>query len=304
MAEKCHEKHAAKESRRQASNLGVRIFGVISTILLGALSAAACLDVASPTPPSGSDPKSTDDPLVIAPSPIAMPTVDPAPTETPPAPPPPRSPFAYANVDPTDDLIVAPPDPRPTCEADLAAAGIRFHKASLAVHTEGKKHTLTCGAPEVISYLGGPEKISYSSAPLLTCTMALALARLETVIQEEAIRDFGKRVKRIDHLGTYSCREMVNYPGWVSEHSYANAIDLAVFTLEDGRVISVLKDFQKTKTDPTTKNALFLRAISHRAYDEDLFSNVLTEYFDRLHKNHFHLDMSRYRTDGTRPQVE
>lgn len=232
-------------------------------------------------------------------SPSAAPVADAA---APQAAPIARSPYAYANIDTSDDLIVAPPDPRPNCEADLAAAGIKFRKASLAVHLEGKKSKITCGAPEVVLYLGGPEKINYSSAPLMTCTMALALARFETVIEEEAVRDFGKRVKRIDHLGTYSCREMANYPGWVSEHSYANAIDLAVFTLEDGRVISVLKDFQKTEIDPTTKNALFLRAISHRAYDEDLFSNVLTEYFDKLHKNHFHLDMGRYRTDGSRPQ--
>ncbi|MGH7280220.1 MAG: extensin family protein [Polyangiaceae bacterium] len=221
-----------------------------------------------------------------------------------PPPPPPKSPYAYADTDPTDDLVPGPPDPRVDCEGDLKAAGIRYHAASLAVHTEGKKSKITCGAPEVVLYIGSPEKISYSSPPLLTCTMALALARFETVIQEEAVRDFGKRVKKIDHLGTYSCREMANYPGWVSEHSYANAIDLAVFTLEDGRVISVLKDFQKTTIDPTTRNALFLRTISHRAYDEDLFSNVLTEYFDKLHKSHFHLDMSRYRTDGTRPIVE
>jgi hypothetical protein len=253
--------------------------------------------------PSG-DQKSAENGSIS--SPIVLPTAAATASETAsvpaPTPPVPRSPYAYANIDPADDLIVAPPDPRPNCEADLAAAGIKFHRASLAVHTEGKKSKITCGAPEVILYLGSPEKINYSSAPLMTCTMALALARFETVIQEEAVRDFGKRVKKIDHLGTYSCREMANYPGWVSEHSYANAIDLAVFTLEDGRVISVLKDFQKTETEPTNKNALFLRTISHRAYDEDLFSNVLTEYFDKLHKNHFHLDMSRYRTDGSRPQ--
>ncbi len=228
-----------------------------------------------------------------------MPAV--SPVAVPPSPPP-KSPYAYADTDPSDDLVPGPPDPRADCAGDLKAAGIRYHAATLAVHTEGKKSKITCGAPEVVLYMGSPEKISYSSPPLLTCTMALALARFETVIEEEAVKDFGKRVKKIDHLGTYSCREMANYPGWVSEHSYANAIDLAVFTLEDGRVISVLKDFQKTTTEPTTKNALFLRTISHRAYDEDLFSNVLTEYFDSLHKSHFHLDMSRYRTDGTRPE--
>ena len=290
--------NTAKKIERDPSNMSLRAFALIFLVAI-----SACAEAASPSSnepnPLQNEVTSTWIPSPTTASASAAHTIAPAPI-TPPAP---RSPYAYANIDPADDLIVAPPDPRPNCEADLTAAGIRFHKASLAVHTEGKKSKITCGAPEVISYLGSPEKISYSSAPLLTCTMALALARLETVIEQEALRDFGKRVKHIDHLGTYSCREMANYPGWVSEHSYANAIDLAVFTLEDGRAISVLKDFQKTETDPTTKNALFLRSISHRAYDEDLFSNVLTEYFDKLHRNHFHLDMSRYRTDGSRPQV-
>jgi hypothetical protein len=290
--------NTTKKIERGPSNMSLRGFALLSLVVI-----SACAEAVGPAP--GEQKTAQNEPISSSPVlPSASAIAPETPAPPPAAPPVPRSPYAYANIDPADDLVVAPPDPRPTCEADLAAAGIKFHKASLAVHTEGKKSKITCGAPEVISYLGSPEKISYSSAPLLTCTMALALARLEIVIQEEAVRDFGKRVKRIDHLGTYSCREMANYPGWVSEHSYANAIDLAVFTLEDGRVISVLKDFQKTETEPTTKNALFLRAISHRAYDEDLFSNVLTEYFDKLHKNHFHLDMSRYRTDGSRPQVD
>jgi hypothetical protein len=29
---------------------------------------------------------------------------------------------------------------------------------------------------------------------------------------------------------------------------------------------------------------------------------VLTPFFDDLHRNHFHLDLARYRNDGTRPQ--
>ena len=37
---------------------------------------------------------------------------------------------------------------------------------------------------------------------------------------------YGAPVVRIDQLGTYNCREMAAFPGWVSEHSYANAIDL------------------------------------------------------------------------------
>ncbi len=216
-----------------------------------------------------------------------------------PAPPPPRSPFAYANIDPDDDYVVGPPDVRATCDEDLAAAGIKFQPAALAVHKE-KKNKFECGAPQVVTYRGSPAKIAYSPSVLVTCTMALALARLETIVQEESQRIFGKRVVKIQHIGTYNCREMAAYKGWVSEHSYANAIDLTHFVLEDGRVIEVLKDFKPKLEKPQTKEGEFLRAVARRAYDEETFSCVLTPYFDKLHANHFHIDLARFRSDGTR----
>ncbi|MBS2019243.1 MAG: extensin family protein [Deltaproteobacteria bacterium] len=216
--------------------------------------------------------------------------------------PPPR-PGAYANDDPDDDLVVGPPDVRPTCEADLAAAGVKVAPATLPVHV-APKSKITCGAPQVVVYVRGPGKIAYSSSPLLTCTMALALAQWETIVQEEAQRSFGSRVARIDHLGTYSCREIAAYPGWVSEHSYANAIDIGAFTLQNGRTIEVLRDFDLGEEEPKKAAGRFLRAVSRRANDEDVFSHVLTPFFDSIHKNHFHLDLSRFRSDGTRPQTD
>jgi hypothetical protein len=216
---------------------------------------------------------------------------------------PPRSPFAYANIDPDDDLIVAPPDVRETCEADLKAAGITYEKASLKVHV-APKSKITCGAPQVIMYKKSPEKIGYSPSVMTTCTMALALARFETILQAEAKKSFGKRVVKIHHVGTYSCREMAAYPGWVSEHSYANAIDLVDFVLEDGRTIEVLKDFAPKTVLGATPKATFLRAVTQRAFDDEVFSSVLTPFFDKLHANHFHLDMARFRSDGSRPLSE
>jgi len=215
------------------------------------------------------------------------------------APAPPRSPFAYANIDPDDDFVVGPPEVRATCEQDLASAGVKYQSASLPVHKQ-KKNKFECGAPQVVTYRGSPAKITYSPSVLVTCTMALALARLETFIQEEAQRIYGKRVVKIQHVGTYSCREMAAYKGWVSEHSYANAIDLTHFVLEDGRIIDVLKHFAPKLETATTKEGEFLRAIAKRAYAEETFSCVLTPYFDKLHANHFHLDLARFRSDGTR----
>lgn len=208
----------------------------------------------------------------------------------------------FANDDPSDDMVVAPPAPREGCEAELKASGLRFKPAALPVHEVGRKRKFSCGADQVVIYQGGPAKITYEPSPVVTCTMALALARFENILQEEAKRLYGKPVIRIRQLGTYSCREMANYPGWVSEHSYANAIDLEAFVLKDGTEITILKNFEKVGADdePKKKAGKLLLSTVRRTYDEGVFSSVLTPYFDALHRNHFHLDLSRYRTDGTR----
>lgn len=202
-----------------------------------------------------------------------------------------------ADVNPGNDMTVAPPELIPDCEARLAAAGIRYKLAELPTRKSKEGHE--CGAPQVVVYRGPEGGVRWSSAPLVTCGMALALARFESILQEESEKYFQKRVVRIEHLGTYACREMARYD-WVSEHSYANAIDVSVLELESGRKISVERHFGKPTAEPKTNESRFLRELANRLYDDEVFSVVVTEYFDKLHHNHFHLDMARYRVDGTR----
>jgi hypothetical protein len=211
-----------------------------------------------------------------------------------------RRPGAFANLDPSDDLVVGPPDAVPDCEAQLAAAGVVFHAAELPIHARSK---LTCGAPQVVTYVRGPGQIAFEPTPLLTCSMALALASFERILQAEAERIFHSPVVRVAQLGTYSCREIAAYQGVVSEHSYANAIDLARFRLKNGTLISVLHDFDRAEGEPQKPAGAWLRAISQRGFDEDVFSNVLTPFWDAHHKDHLHLDLGRYRVNGVRPQA-
>jgi hypothetical protein len=238
-------------------------------------------------------------------------------TEAAPTPKAARRPGAWANVDPDDDDVVGPPDLLDDCEGVLKSAGVRYAKAPLAVHEEksnlgsagGGRHpegashktTLTCGAPQVVTYLAGPGRIAYNPPPLVTCAMAAALASFEAIVQDAAMAIYHAPIVRIDQLGTYNCRPMLANPSFVSEHSYANALDLARFVLKDGRTIEVLRDFDVGDDEPKRPAGQFLRRVSRRANDEDVFSHVLTPFYDALHKNHFHLDLSRYRLDGTRP---
>jgi hypothetical protein len=241
-------------------------------------------------------------PPAVAEDPPAEKIAEPPPPTPEPTPPKPKRPGAYANVDPDDDYVVGPPDPIEDCEGELKKAGVTFHTATLAVHEEGKKTKILCGAPQVVTYLRGPGAIAYNGAPLLTCTMALALAQWEKILQEESLAIFKTKVASIEHIGTYSCREMMRFKGWVSEHAYANAIDIGSFVLKDGRTINVYRDFDIGDDTPKKAAGQFLRVVSRRANDEDVFSHVLTPFYDAIHKNHFHLDLSRYRADGTRPQ--
>jgi hypothetical protein len=244
---------------------------------------------------------------LVAPAPAPVPARSPSlvvsggPVD-PPTQVPTRRPGAFANDDPADDLVVGPPDLVADCDDQLLRAGVDYRVATLPVHQE-RRSKIVCGAPQVVVYAHGPGGITYSPSPLLTCPMALALASFEKVIQEEAARAFHSAVVRIDQLGTYSCREIIAYPGWVSEHSYANAIDLARFTLKNGVSVDVRRDFDLGADAPRRPAGAFLRAVSQRGYDEDIFSHVLTPFFNAAHRNHFHVDLARYRGDGTRPET-
>jgi hypothetical protein len=208
------------------------------------------------------------------------------------------APTVHADLDPINDLVVGPPAPVPDCEERLRAAGVTFKPARIGLKkTDGVP---TCGAEQVVRFKRGPGKIAYGNAPLLTCSMAIALADFELVLQEEAERELGSRVVRIDHLGTFNCRNMALYD-LISEHSFANGIDLRRFHLADGREVDVLKHFKPLEETPTDTRTTFLRKLGNRLFDDGVFSNVVTPYFDKAHRNHIHVDLARYRVDGSRP---
>ena len=201
-----------------------------------------------------------------------------------------------ANQDLDDDDVTGPPDVIPDCEARLAAANVQFRPAKLPIV---KKGTLTCGAPQVVQYLKGPNGMRIYPPPLVSCTLALALARFEQVLERTAVEMLGSRVVSVSQGGTYSCRSMARFRQ-ISEHSYANAIDFYSFRLADGRTISVLRHFGDPKQEPRAPETRFLRELAHRLFDEKVFSVVVTRFYDDLHRDHIHGDMAHYRVDGSR----
>lgn len=203
-----------------------------------------------------------------------------------------------ADVDPTNDFVVAPPEPIADCEDKLRAAGVAFTPAQLPV-TPGRGKRPTCGVEQAVVYKSGPAKIRYNAPPLVSCRLALGLARFETVLSQQAQRYFGQEVSRIEQGGTYNCRKMARFD-LVSEHAYANAIDIRSVTLKNGRKLSVLGGFGRIDEGPKRPEARFWRTLANRLFDEGAFSVVITPFYDSLHRDHIHLDEGRYRADGSR----
>ena len=120
----------------------------------------------------------------------------------------------------------------------------------------------------------------------MSCPLARQFARwVREDVRPAAERHLDSPVRRIETFGTYACRN-VNGSGRLSEHAFANAVDVSAFVLADGRRITVL-DGWNGEGDARR----FLRAL-HQAGCRR-FAITLGPDANRDHRDHFHFDMGR-----------
>lgn len=152
----------------------------------------------------------------------------------------------------------------------------------------------SCGAirPLKVSHTAFGQ-VEMTPTALVRCPMVPAIDDWVRLSVLPAARQwFGQDIVSIKHMGTYSCRPRNNKRGGkLSEHGFANAIDVSGFVLADGRSISVLKGW---KADPAQRN--FLRTVYADACQH--FNTTLGPDTNAAHRNHFHFDLARYGKDG------
>lgn len=130
--------------------------------------------------------------------------------------------------------------------------------------------------------------VTLKPAATLACPIVSALDRwLADSVQPAAQRWFGSPVAEIKQISAYSCRGMNgNSRSRISEHAFGNALDIASFTLADGRRISV-KDGWKGLPEEQG----FLRDIQGAACQQ--FNTVLAPGSNVYHYDHIHVDLMR-----------
>jgi len=178
----------------------------------------------------------------------------------------------------------------PQCRALFDRAGVRY------TVLPPRKGEGQCGYADGVRLTGGARKIAFAPAGLgVACPVAAALAMWEwDIVQPAAERHFGARVATIDHFGSYSCRRIAgsHSSNW-SEHSTADAVDIAGFRLTDGTRVTVARDWKGD--DP---KAAFLREVRDGACQ--LFATTLSPDYNAAHADHLHLDQANRGSMGWR----
>lgn len=136
-------------------------------------------------------------------------------------------------------------------------------------------------------------RVALTPAASLRCPMIPQIDRwVKTVVEPAARYNFRQELVGLKILASYSCRPMNSVEGaMISEHAYANAIDVGGFVLADGRTISVQRDW-----NGSPREQAFLRMAHDGACEH--FTTVLGPNYNSLHSNHFHLDLAHHGRDG------
>ncbi|GAB7532260.1 extensin family protein [Pseudomonas sp. 3A(2025)] len=168
------------------------------------------------------------------------------------------------------------------CDQALATSTLRYSRQA------DSPASARCPLSNTLRIQGGD--VALSSSFLASCPLAVAYAMFEYHSLQSTAQDvLGQRIARIDHLGSFACRNIYNRSeGRLSQHASANALDIAGFRLADGQRIDLLKDW----SDSGNKGR-FLKAIQQAACTH--FNTVLGPEYNAAHRNHFHLDMGLWR---------
>jgi hypothetical protein len=133
--------------------------------------------------------------------------------------------------------------------------------------------------------------VAFEPSALVRCPMVHAIDYWTNhVVKPAARRQLGADVVAVKVASSFACRPMNHVSGaLLSEHGHANALDVAGFGLADGRTVKV----KSWWSGPPAERA-FLREV--RLGSCTVFTTVLGPGYDRLHHDHFHLDLARHRS--------
>lgn len=190
------------------------------------------------------------------------------------------------------DESVVPPAPKQTvptfdlavarkCETALRSLGARF---SVGEPLEGES---ICGWQRPLSLETVGKQVQVTGKPQVRCEVALALAQWSRQVVKPAARlHLENDVSKILISTSYQCRRRNNAAtGKVSEHGFANGVDVMGFELEDGRKVLIAPRLGSVEPERVFQAAV-------RGGSCAYFTTVLGPTTNAAHASHLHLDLA------------
>ncbi|MBX9684346.1 MAG: extensin family protein [Hyphomicrobium sp.] len=193
-----------------------------------------------------------------------------------------------------DTVFVAKDEPWRAAEERACMASGSVRQTTFLRGRSALNGPSTCGAEapfEMSAADGG--RVALRPAAMLRCPMIPQVDRwVRDVVEPAARAHLGQSVIELTVAASYACRAMNHVSGArLSEHGYANAVDISIFTLESGERITV-----KGGWNGTARERAFLRSVHDGACEN--FTTVLGPNYDSNHADHFHMDLARHGRDG------
>ncbi len=167
----------------------------------------------------------------------------------------------------------AEPVPQTWSAQEIAAAQARCARllkkvdAVYVPHPPIKERRCGDAAPIRLMSLGQPQ-VSFSPPALVNCQMAAALNTWITRhVQPLARKHLGERIAKVEVMSDYSCRNSTGrHRNRLSEHAFADALDIRGFVTESGKTAHVLDTWGITRRDIEAHiNALKAQAMKEAA---------------------------------------
>ena len=167
------------------------------------------------------------------------------------------------------------------CHIELAREEVRFRVL------EDRRFERGCTALGSVQLLEIGTPVTNLGA--MTCPLARQFARwVRESVRPAAERFLDSPVRRIETFGSYACRGVNGRSGArLSEHGFANAVDVSAFVLADGRRVTVEQGWN----GDSERVHRFLRAVHEGGCRR--FNIGLGPDANAYHYNHFHFDMGR-----------
>lgn len=168
-----------------------------------------------------------------------------------------------------DKPLPVPPSTAPTeqqadawTDAEVAEARAECARLITGVNLDGDEaapvRNGACGAPAPITLKRAGGAMTELHPPaLVNCRMAVALNTwIDDTLQPAAKSAFGQPVARILTASSYVCRNRYGQDkAPISEHAFANALDISGFVLGNGRVVKIIDGWGPTARDAAAKEA-------------------------------------------------